>query len=440
MIWVDEQCPTIPPEMFNRRTKGMIVASTPRSPVMKLRTPLYDFQKIGAEFAVNRRFSLNGDRMGCGKTAQALSLACAVGAEKTLVLCPSFLRLNWMAEIEKFIGKEALPRFRVVSYDSIYKVADFQPYGFIIADEVHYLKSMGAKRTQAVHTRMAEHPPEYFLGLSGTPIKNNVGEFYSLLKLCHYGGRYPEFDRYSKSQWLFQREFMKEKRMRFGGKKFTKFEGVKNVEVLRDLIKPIYIRRRTEEVLSLPPQIRQEIVVAETSKFDGELEAAWDAYKGGKDMKNFSSAKAVSALAKVPFTTEIAQNILASSGRVIIFTDHVQSARALLAEFPKGQCITGDTPMAERHAIVNLMQAGKLEVLIATIASLSVGVNLTGCSHMVFNDIGFVPGDVDQAEARIHRIGQKETCHYYFILASRMDQKIYRDVRQKRLVITEVGT
>ncbi len=267
---------------------------------MKLRVPLYDFQKLGVEFAKRKRYSLNGDRMGCGKTAQALALACEVESLITLVVCPAFLVLNWRGEVEKFIGPEVASRFHVVSYDSIYKIESFKPYDFVIADEVHYLKNLQAKRTQAFHARMEDAPPKFFLGLSGTPIKSHVAEFYSLLKLCWLGGRYPEFDRYSQSFWLFQKEFMHEKRLKFGGRKFTKFEGVKNAEQLRDLIKPIYIRRRTEEVLSLPEQIRQEIVVSEKSKVDADLEAAWEAYQGGSDRKVFSSAKAVSALAPTP--------------------------------------------------------------------------------------------------------------------------------------------
>lgn len=407
---------------------------------MNLQVPLYDYQKVGVQFARKKRYSLNGDRMGLGKTAQALALAAEVRGRRTLILCPAFLRLNWKAEIEKFLGAQALVHFDVVSYDSIYKIDSFAPYDVVICDEVHYLKSLQAKRTQAMHSRMAAHPPKFFLGLSGTPIKNNVCEFYSLLKLCHYGGNFPAFDRYGSSQWAFNREFTHERKLRISGRKFTKWEGVKNPEGLRDLVANVYIRRRTEEVLSLPEQVRQEIVVAETSASDHALSEAWEAYAGGKDRKNFSSGKAVSALAKVPFTVEFVKGLLAEGGPVLLFTDHVQSAKALQEALPGSHVITGETPMAERHALVGHVNGGRLNILIATIASLSVGVNLTGCNRTVFNDVGWTPADIDQAEARTHRIGQKKTCFYYFLLASRVDQLIYRTLRKKRETIAEVGT
>ncbi len=407
---------------------------------MKLQIPLRDFQTEGVAFAASKRYSLNGFQMGLGKSAQALALACQVDAPKTLVLCPAFLKLNWRAEITKFLGADALGRFDIVSHDSIYKVQDFKPYGYVIADEVHAYKSMDSKRSKALHQKLAADPPAYFLGLSGTPVLNNCGEFYSLLRACWYGGRYPEFDRYSGSQWFFQREFMIEQRLKFGGRKFTKWSGVKNPEALRDLIRPVYIRKKTADVLSLPPRVQQEVVVAERSAHDAALEAAWESYQGGKaDKKNFSSGKAVNALSKVPYTVELAKDILAGGDSVIIFTDHIQSAEALAAVLPGSACITGEgVPAAQRQAFVDRMNSGSLKILIATIPSLSVGFNLTGCNRVIFNDYPWVPAMLDQAEGRVFRYGQTRTTFFYYVLASKMDQYIFKTLSAKRDVIAEV--
>jgi SNF2 family DNA or RNA helicase len=66
---------------------------------------------------------------------------------------------------------------------------------------------------------------------------------------------------------------------------------------------------------------------------------------------------------------------------------------------------------------------------------MSVGVNLTSCHHMVFNDAPWVPADMAQAEGRIHRIGQSRSCFYYYILASRVDQRIFRTLAAKRALL-----
>lgn len=408
---------------------------------MQLKVPLYDFQREGVAFALSRRYSLNGDKMGLGKTAQALALACEVEAKRVLVVCPAFLVHNWKNEIEKFIGAEHAYRFTAVSYDSIHRLG-LGSYDLVIADECHYIKSMYAKRTKAFHAFLETCEPKYFLGLSGTPIKNSVPEFYSLLRACWLGGDYPDFDHYSGSHWLFNHEFTHKKVTKYGSQRVTKFEGVRNVEKLRALIKPVYIRRKTEEVLSLPPQIRQEILIADKAETDQALEAAWDSYQGGKDVKNFSSGKAVSALAKADFTTELVKEMLPEVGQVVVFTDHVQAASRIAEGFSPRDCrtVTGSTTMADRAAAVDALNAGDTKVLVATLGALSVGVNLTGCSHMVFNDVGWVPADLDQAEARIHRIGQAKTCVYKYVLASKVDQMILQTVKKKRALIAEVGT
>lgn len=409
---------------------------------LQLLLPPKDYQAVGIRFAVDNRYTLNGDQMGLGKTLQALGAVAEVQAKKVFVVCPAILVFNWRAEIEKFLGPEAGERFFVVSYDSLHKFESLSGFDFVIADEAHYVKNLDAKRTKKLHDLLEKSRPGHFMALSGTPIKNAVPEIYSLLKLCWYGGRYSEFDMFSKSIYGFLHKFTTKKTVYLGSKQITKWDGIRNVDQLKALIKPVYIRRKTEEVLSLPPKNYQEILAAETSEFDQAIKEAWENYSGGKDKKLFSSAKAVSALAKVPFTTKFAVDMLEGGvDRVIVFTDHVQSARALATSFLtyKTHLITGETPPADRAAMIEDFEEGLVQGLVATIGAMSVGVNLTSCSRMIFNDLPWVPADLAQAEARIHRIGQVNHCFYYYILASRQDQIIYRTLAAKKKLIEKSG-
>lgn len=412
---------------------------------MELKCELYDYQRAGVEFALEKRYSLNGDRPGLGKTAQALALCARVNPKRVLIVCPAFLVWNWKKEIEKFLGNEHKDRFLIVSYDSLHKVV-FMNFNVVVCDEIHYLKSITAQRTIRLHKMIKEAKPDYFLGLSGTPIKNRVPEFYSLLKLCWYGGRYFEFDRYSETPWKFCVDFTHEKKVKIGYRRFTKFEGVKNPERLRDLVKNVYIRRRAEDVLTLPDQIRQVVMAADKSRNDILLKAAWDAYESPKPRTTagdkpppFATAKAVNALSKIPFTIDLVRTLLPN--RVVVFSDHVQAAKKLSIELGDvAKCITGATPMDYRKKFVEELNEGKIQVLICTIGALSVGVNLTSCNYMVFNDYPWVPADMDQCEARIHRIGQKNACLYYYVMSSEMDHRIYKTLEAKRKVISEVGS
>lgn len=308
----------------------------------------------------------------------------------------------------------------------------------VLVHNCHYVKNLEAKRTEKLHELLEKRQPPHYLALSGTPIKNSVPEIYSLLKLCWYGGRYPEFDKWSRSIYGFLQKFTTKKTIYIGSKAITKYDGVRNVEELKALIRPVYIRRKTEEVLTLPKQNFQEILLSQSDNFDATLRGAWDAYEGGGNKAVFSSAKAVSALAKVPHTVAFAEDLLTNTDRVVVFTDHVQAATEIHKKLGGG-LVTGGVPADERAALIRSFEAGEIPALTATIGAMSVGVNLTSCSRMVFNDLPWVPADLAQAEARIHRIGQKHPCFYYYMLASRQDQVIYRTLAAKKKLIAEVG-
>lgn len=412
---------------------------------MKVNATLYPYQKAGVAFAYEKKYGLLGDRMGLGKSLQFLALCAKLHDEnpkaRFLVVCPAFLCTNWRAEISKFLGDEYHNHFDVCSYESLKHYEEFFPsYLAVAADEVHYLKNTKAKRTQTFHDFIEDHRPKYFLGLSGTPIKNRVPEFYSLLKLCWLGGLYPEFSKFSRSEWLFTREFTNLKILRIGLRKIQKPEGIRNVEALKALIKPVYLRRRAEDVLDLPPVVRQEVLIADKAKTDTLLAMAWEAYESGTKSQSFSSGKAVSALAKTAFTVEYVNEVLQTTQKVIIFSDHVQAVKKIHSEFPpeKARYLTGETPAHIRKEIVDSFNDDDVDILVMTFGAGAVGFNITGANYMVFNDVPWVPADWDQAEKRMHRIGQDKTCFYAYIMASKVDQRIFRTLQAKRKIIEKV--
>ena len=51
---------------------------------------------------------------------------------------------------------------------------------------------------------------------------------------------------------------------------------------------------------------------------------------------------------------------------------------------------------------------------------------------MVFYSLDYSMSNFDQAKARIHRVGQKENCHYiYLVCEGTVDRKILRSLREK---------
>lgn len=405
----------------------------------QLRVEPFPYQKEGIEFALRNRYSINAFNMGLGKTLVGIGFSLRSHAFMTLVICPKSLVLNWRHEIEKFSPNPK--KFLVTSYSQLAKLKkDFRKFDCVILDEAHYVKSIQAKRTQLVHELVEKHRPHYFLLLSGTPVKNRIPEIWSLLRLVWLGGRYPQFDIYSNSIWSFQRTFTNEVLVRVGGRKISKFEGMKNIPQLKELLKPIYLRKRAEDVLlDLPEMVHTDLFQSDTASFDSELENAWESYSGGGDKSSFSSIKAVNALAKVPYTVEFVQDLVEQGERVIVFTDHKQSAREIADKIDTStRCITGETSMEDRDTYVRGLNGGEFNCLVSTIGALSVGVNLTGVNYMVFNDFAWVEADMEQARKRIHRIGQKKTCFYYYVFSSKVDEYIYKTLKAKQKLVAEM--
>lgn len=402
-------------------------------------------QKEGIKYLLENKYAVLADGMGLGKTLQAIEVVKRTGF-KAVIVCPAMLRQTWANELVKFSDlkpsifysptKYEEGNVAIISYASAYKFEDlFIQADIVICDEAHFLKNLSAKRTEVAHTFIKRHRPEYLLMLTGTAIKNRVPEIYSLLVLCGYGshftGRLNITDKYP-NYWSFCRRFCNVSEFNIKGRTITKFEGHRNVDELKTYLEGCYIRRRASEVLDLPPIVRKDIVI-DNNHIDHELLQAWNEGKKAYATKKLNSAKI-----KVKHTVKYVKDLLEQGeGPILIFSDHVWPAEELASSL-KGKAITGDTPMKKRDEIVEKFQEGKIQVLAATIGSLSVGVTLTRASNIVFNDLPWVPGDLAQCEKRIHRIGQTKHCTIHRIFWGKVDVKIGKELDKKIETLVEI--
>ena len=244
----------------------------------------YPFQKIGVEFGLKVGSFIIGDEMGLGKTIQAIIWSESLRSQKTLVVCPASLKLNWKKEIEKWTNKKAsflgdsfeapyqitnyealIDRAQVVNIDdrkkkertlNQSKVMPFilsQKWDCIILDEAHKIKSQKAKQTKAVqkiHSLFQHH-----CLLTGTPLLNRPIELFPLLNYV------------APQKWNNFFRFAKEYCGAYQGRWGWDFSGATNQNKLREEIKPYMIRRKKEEVLpDLPEKTVQVIEVGLNGK------------------------------------------------------------------------------------------------------------------------------------------------------------------------------
>src|SRR3990167_9120627 len=139
---------------------------------------------------------LLADEMGLGKTIEALLFINSISTvketlPKVLVICPNSLRLNWIAESNKWLCEKRniemtttglyIPSdFIVASYEGVkrWQLALQQvDWDVLIVDESHYCKTPSAQRTRATFSIKAK----FKLYMTGTPILNYPYEIFPLL-------------------------------------------------------------------------------------------------------------------------------------------------------------------------------------------------------------------------------------------------------------------
>jgi SNF2 family DNA or RNA helicase len=191
--------------------------------------------------------------MGLGKTIQAIALINTRLAKPILIVCPAYLKHNWRKELKRWCDLPQWPF--VVSYEEFTRTHSIlvKSCDTIIFDEAHYLKNMQAKRTKAAHKFIKTIKPTYLLLLTGTPIKNRVPEFYSLLKLCSYNPKKTSGLPITKGYYHFADKLSHREEYKLpSGIKVVKYSGLKNKRLLLKYLKDKYFRKAAKDELDLP--------------------------------------------------------------------------------------------------------------------------------------------------------------------------------------------
>ena len=427
----------------------------------------YEYQVKGINFAKEHKYVMIGDSMGLGKTLQALAVAfeqITNYGKKVLVICPSYLKNNWNKEIYKHHATGKL-KVQILTKGSDYAELEdvdvyigsyslikhagplFQACSIIIADEAHMLKGKDSIRTKTFNHHVETNGPEYLILLSGTPVRNQVYDFYAplhILSHCKEGTNGVSLHQLYGSYHRFCRNFCYMRVFRVGGGKnrIREFYGLKNVEKLKVLLEGKYIRRLAEDVLELPEILEKEILMNYIDAGAMALQTAWEKFEQTEKMTgHIMRAKKAAAGFKAKHTAKYCEQLIAEGyGPLVIYTDHPEAAERITKELDglRGAVVTGKTDMNTRHQIVNEFQDGKLKFIVASIKAFSEGINLHKASNLVFNDISWVDAENQQAIKRIHRIGQGKKCIIHYIIGGRTDKIILDVIRKKKAIIKQL--
>ena len=81
----------------------------------------------------------------------------------------------------------------------------------------------------------------------------------------------------------------------------------------------------------------------------------------------------------------------------------------------------------------------KIKVFIGNVISAGVGITLTKGSICIFNSFSWVPGENEQAEDRIYRLGQINNCKiYYQVFLDTISIKMLESLKRKTNNISKI--
>ncbi|CAN1128915.1 SWI/SNF-related matrix-associated actin-dependent regulator of chromatin subfamily A-like protein 1 [Linum perenne] len=133
------------------------------------------------------------------------------------------------------------------------------------------------------------------------------------------------------------------------------------------------------------------------------------------------------------------KNLTSKAGcKFLVFAHHrqmIDSVHEYLLKKKVG-CIRidGGTPSADRQALVTDFQENdSIKAAVLSIRAGGVGLTLTAASTVIFAELAWTPGDLIQAEDRVHRIGQVSSVNIHYLLANDTVDDIIWDVVQSKL-------
>lgn len=402
---------------------------------------LKTYQVSDVQKMCNLAHCLNANPMGLGKTVETIETLEALNAQSICIVAPKIIRHQWKDQLYKWWGREAIifekqsslerGNIYIVNYDklrnekTLMKFKAFR-WDVLVIDEAHKIKSRDSKQTVAVK----QIPSAKRLALTGTPILKYVDDLWSLL---HFFG-----DMYSgKSYWSFVYYFCKVAKTPWGDKIVGTTDDPFRQTILRVILEQIMIRHHVEvaqgkvvETVRLPMTKKQrDLYRKEKQLLLDQLPENCTIANGAVLSIRLRQTTSWPGMfiedepgPKFEWILETCQNNPSES--FTIFTVFEQTAEALKRYlFGNGisaVTITGKNKEAVNQDSKQIFLKKGAQVLIGTIGAMGQGYDeLQAVSRIaIFVDRDWSPEINNQAEERLHRMGQKHLVQVIYLECS----------------------
>lgn len=373
--------------------------------------------------------------MGLGKTFTGSEKMIQLGAKVNLVICQKSKVRDWLEHfftyyidktkcdesgawcydlttqngIDMFTHSRYRTVIGVINYDLIFrrpellKLKNFT----LMLDESSLICNEQAKRSKAI----LKMQPENVILLSGTP---TAGKYEKLWSQCRLLG-------WDISKKVFWNSYIISKWVDYGGFMQQVVTGYKQVEHLKKkLSEHGAVFLKTEEVMNLPEQIEQKIMLKRSPQYNTFVRDGYIDLGDGTEMFGDNT------LTKMLYARQLCGQY--HQGKLEAFRDLLNSTEDNLVVFYN---FNGELEALDRIAreegrtpgAVNGHQKDEAEghdILFVQYQAGAYGLNLQGFSNrIIYYSLPLGKGSCDlweQSKKRIHRIGQNKTCFYYYLL------------------------
>ncbi|MFO7880013.1 MAG: SNF2-related protein [Bacteroidota bacterium] len=421
--------------------------------------------------------SVLADDMGLGKTLQVICSLLKFKEEgcldkkKALVVAPTGLLTNWMAEIQKFT-----PTLKACIYHGpkrdLSDTSDFDlvitSYGILrsdadklnkkawyamVIDEAQNIKNIQTAQTQAVKSIKAEN----YIAMSGTPVENRMSELWSIMDYSNRGLLGSAKD--------FAGSF---------GNPIERTNDKAVAEKLKKVTAPFLMRRlKTDKsiITDLPDKVEIDSFASlsktQAGLYEKTLENAMHAIKNitSTDSKSLFKRQGlvlqmILALkqicnhpaqflkdsntdpglsGKTDLLFDKIDSIIESNEKVLIFTQFTEMGKLLEAYIEerygeKPMYYHGGCSLNQRKDMVERFQTNHANrIFLLSLKAAGTGLNLTAANHVIHYDLWWNPAVENQATDRAYRIGQKSNVMVHrFITKNTFEERINEMIQQKK--------
>lgn len=427
-------------------------------------TILRSYQKTGYNWLrflyENKLGACLADDMGLGKTIQTICFIQSIieKCNRVLIVCPVSILLNWENEFKKFSNMDVhifhgasreIPKDKKIiltSYGILKKELESffetEKFDLFIMDEVQHLKnlrSLGAFSARKIQA-------DFRICLTGTPVENDLAEFYNILDLAIPG------------LW--------------GDLRFLRSSSTPKTRVFaRKTAAPFILRRTKTQVLTdLPPKIENNVYLGfndgEKDFYTNKLKSIRSKIQNSPQQKKYgeilkgllelrqsclwqshdmTSTRHYKHLesTKIEFLLENLEQILEEGHQAIVFSQFTTYLDIIETAFNdkcwKYSRIDGTQSIAKRQKSVESFQSGETPLFLISLKAGGVGLNLTAASYVFIMDPWWNPAVESQAIDRAYRIGQQNKLTVFRpIMKDSVEEKVLKLQEYKRELFKEL--